>query len=308
MRKPFFSIVMSVYNKAKFISGTIQSVLDQSYKDFEIILVNDGSNDSSLEIINGFEDSRLRVVDQPNLGAAAARNTGIKQSEGKFVALLDGDDLWKTQYLAEMHRAILDNPEIDVFSCAIAHLIKQKAIPVPYNPKLRLDAIVDYFEGSSKHSILTSSSIVFNSNILSTIGYFNEDLETGEDTDLWIRIGIKYKIYFLSEQLVYYVGNSSSLSNNSFDISKKPLFNNYKKQEARNKYLRRFLNRNRYSMALMSKIHKDKCNFEYYYSEISLSELTIKEKIFLITPRPILNILLTILSARGKKPYYKPLK
>jgi len=107
------SVIIPVYNSEKYVSESIRSVLSQTYTDYEIIIVNDGSTDDSTSIIKGF-GSRVKVLEQPNLGAAAARNLGVKRSEGEFLAFLDSDDLWVEQKLEWQVSSLLEEPDIDM--------------------------------------------------------------------------------------------------------------------------------------------------------------------------------------------------
>ena len=99
---PRFSVIIPVYNKEKYLSKTIESVLQQSFLDFEIIIINDGATDSSEKIIEGFKDPRIQYIKQENQGVSAARNAGIKAANTNYIALLDADDIWKENYLEKI--------------------------------------------------------------------------------------------------------------------------------------------------------------------------------------------------------------
>ena len=98
------SVVIPLYNKEKQVKQTLRKVLEQTFSDYEIIIVNDGSTDSSAEIAREFEDHRIKVIDQENAGVSAARNRGIKEAKGNFIAFLDADDEWDKDYLAQIHK------------------------------------------------------------------------------------------------------------------------------------------------------------------------------------------------------------
>ena len=237
---PFFSVIISVYNKASHISATIASVLDQSFSEFEIIIINDGSTDESKDILDRIVDSRIQVIHQDNQGVSYARNKGISLAKSKYVALLDGDDLWEIDYLKRMYDTIQLYPEESVFTCAIAHKYEDSIVPVPYSFEQDSNILkLNYFKASQKHSALSASSIVFKKDILHTTGEFNTNIRSGEDTDLWIRIGMHYSIVFICEILVHYVFDLKSLSNTNFNIEDKPPFDTYKEEESRNIFLKR---------------------------------------------------------------------
>ncbi|WP_422107704.1 glycosyltransferase family 2 protein [Winogradskyella sp.] len=302
---PSFSVVISVYNKEEHIKKTIDSVLNQTYDNFEIILVNDGSTDNSLEVINSIKDDRIKVISTKNQGASECRNTGIKGASKNYIALLDGDDLWDEEFLEYIQRSILQYPNKMVFSTAIAHKHQNKTVSAIYSFKQQeLTKVHNFFESSLNHTILTGSSIVFKREILNTTGYFNPSIVSGQDTDLWIRIGMHYDIVFINKILAYYNYVSGSLSNTTFDISKKPKFDNYLEEETKNKSLKIYIDRNRFPLAILSKLQNNKERFCYYKKSIDPKNLPLRQRVFLKLPKWCLKLLLKLKSLNGKKLYY----
>lgn len=302
---PFFSVIISVYNKERYISDTLQSVLDQTYKDFEIIIVNDGSSDRSLEILNQFNDARIHIINQDNQGASHARNKGIETAKGQYITLLDGDDLWDITFLDHIKILIDNHPEHSVFTTAIAHKHGDKIIAVPYSFKATENvSILDYFKASERHTILTGSSTVFKKDILDITGHFDTSITSGQDTDLWIRIGLHYLVVFLNKVLVYYVQNENSLSNTTTDLRAKSRFDNYKNEEKDNIHLKKFLDNNRFSLALLAKVNNDKEFYKYYKSEISKKNLSLKRQLLLIAPVWLVKQFLKLRKVKNVKTYY----
>ena len=305
---PFFSVIISVYNKASHISATIASVLDQSFSEFEIIIINDGSTDESKDILDRIVDSRIQVIHQDNQGVSYARNKGISLAKSKYVALLDGDDLWEIDYLKRMYDTIQLYPDESVFTCAIAHKYEDSIVPVPYSFEQDSNVLkLNYFKASQKHSALSASSIVFKKDILQTTGDFNTNIRSGEDTDLWIRIGMHYSIVFICEILVHYVFDLKSLSNTNFNIEDKPPFDTYREEESKNIFLKQFIDRNRFSLAVMSKLNNDPNGFNFYRKAIDTKNLNWKRRIILDSPTWLIKYLLRIKALGGKKLYYKSL-
>ncbi|MBO6606147.1 glycosyltransferase family 2 protein [Psychroserpens sp.] len=305
---PFFTVIISVYNKASHLSKTITSVIDQSFSDFEIIIINDGSTDNSKAILDGLTDERIQIIHQSNQGVSRARNNGIALAKSDYIALLDGDDIWHPEYLKRMHDTINANSEQSVFTCAIAHKYNTTIVPVPYSIEAHSDVLIlDYFKASQKHSALSGSSVVFKKEILKTTGEFDPKIRSGEDTDLWIRFGMHYPIVFICEVLVFYVFDLKSLSNTNFNIEDKPPFDSYAEAESQNIYLKRFIDRNRFSLAVMSKLNNDKEGFTYYRKALSTKNLSWKRRLILDSPRWLIKYLLRIKALGGKKLYYKPL-
>ncbi len=112
MTNPKISVVMPIYHVEKFVGQAVQSVLNQTFTDFELICVDDGGTDGSMDVVRGFTDPRIRIVCQENRGLAGARNTGIWHAKGEFVALLDSDDVWDKEKLALHFIHLMANPEI----------------------------------------------------------------------------------------------------------------------------------------------------------------------------------------------------
>lgn len=305
---PQISVIISVFNKEQYIYNTIQSVLNQTFSDFEIIIINDGSTDQSETIIKTFTDARIHYIKQPNKGAATARNTGIAKANTNFVALLDGDDTWHNTYLESIINAKNNFPEALVFASAVAHKYDTELVPVPYNFKIDGKiSIKNYFKNSKKHSLLTSSSTAFKTDILLTTGNFDTSIKSGEDTDMWIRIGLNFPIVFINKILVYYNYSDSSLSNTTFNLSAKPKYDKYDAEEKNNPEVKAFIDKNRYSLALLSRLQNDNQAFNFYHSKIDRSSLTLKQNILINSPKWILKALLQLKALKGKKVYYMPL-
>jgi len=301
-----FSVVISVYNKADYIENTLKSVVNQSFDDFEVIVVNDGSSDNSLEIINSINDDRISVITTENLGASMARNKGIEESNSDFIALLDGDDYWDKDYLKTIYEAISIFPNQKVFSVAIAQKYKNKIVPVNYSfNQTETFRIHNFFESSKKYSLLSSSSVVFHKAIIKQTGKFDPNIVSGQDTDLWIRFGLHYDIVFINKQLVTYTHNTNSLSNTTFNLSQKPKFDNYLTYEKDNPILKAYLDKNRYSMAILSKFQNDKKSFEFYLNNIDFKNLNTKQKLLLKSPLWFLKLLQKVKSIKGEKIYYR---
>ncbi len=123
MKKGLVSIITPCYNGAKYISETIDSVLKQTYSDWEMIIIDDGSKDDSAAIVREYEkkDGRIRLIQQKNAGSAAARNNGIRQAEGQYIALLDADDIWLPEFLEKQIAFMKKNNAVCV-SCAYDHI------------------------------------------------------------------------------------------------------------------------------------------------------------------------------------------
>ena len=288
---PRFSVIIPVYNKEKYLSKTIESVLQQSFIDFEIIIINDGATDSSEKIIEGFKDPRIQYIKQENQGVSAARNAGIKAANTNYIALLDADDIWKENYLEQINTLIEGYPKQHVFA-AVCAIESRGSI---YNPSYSLaklspnnSYVVSYFTASYINTILTSSSTVLHKSVFQTIGYYNTMLRSGEDTDLWIRVGLDYKVVFLNTPLATYRFEASSLSNAPKQVKKALDLDCYEKHIASHKGLKKFLDLNRYSLALHAKIAGNKRDYVKYKKGIDFKNINKKQRFLVSLPRLVL--------------------
>ena len=276
-----FSVVISVYNKAGHIENTLKSVLAQTVQNFEIIVVNDGSTDSSLDCINAFEDPRIIVYTTTNKGAGAARNFGITKATSPYIALLDGDDYWHPHYLEDICKLQALFPKARVFATAIALKTQNFTYPAPYSIPNQAHQIVNYFEGSTQHTLLSSSSVVIANEVFERVGLFDETIVSGQDTDLWIRIGLHYSIAFSKRVAVTYIDVPKSLSNRTTNVNLKCKFDKFQEAEKDNKALKKVLDLNRYSMAILSKVHNDTANFNYFKEALDTRNLNWKQRVTL---------------------------
>ena len=231
-----FSVIIPLYNKAPYIRKALESVLAQTYTDYELIIVDDGSTDGSAEIAEAFlqdpasrlspltssltSDSvpasrlsplafSLRLLKQPNQGVSAARNAGVAQAQGEYLAFLDADDWWEPTYLERMAQLIEDYPDAGLYACNYyyhkdgVNIIKVD-IPTGYfnYPK-------EYFKNFAMP--VTSISVVIPRKVFSDIGGFPIGIKLGEDFLLWSKIALCYPVAFLNEPLAYY--NNTLLPN-----------------------------------------------------------------------------------------------
>lgn len=195
------SVVIPLYNKEKSIASTLRTVLNQTFSDYEIVIVNDGSTDGSVEEIEKVQDDRIRLVHQPNAGVSAARNRGIEEAKGELIAFLDADDEWKPEYLATQYQLSLKYPECSVFACNYeSRDVMGRVTPTLIHrlPFVEEDGILtNYFEvASCSHPPICSISIMVKKQAIQAIGGFPMGIKSGEDLLTWARLAYKYKIAF----------------------------------------------------------------------------------------------------------------
>ena len=200
------SVVITCYNKDKFIEETIRSVLKQTYNNLEVIVINDGSTDQSLKIINQIIDTRLKVFDFKNAGQNASRNKGLIRCTGKYIAFLDGDDLWHPMKI-EKQVDFLHTHNGDMCFCNYDTIDIMGNI----NKSFKKIDLKKFSHEALRHKILhgnyilgSASSVIVKKNIVDKIGLFDEKLKWGEDWEYWTRIVFETSnILFLNRCLTY---------------------------------------------------------------------------------------------------------
>ena len=291
----FYSIIIPLYNKENFIENTLKSIFSQTFTDFEIIIVNDGSTDKSEEKVKQFKDSRIRYFTKENGGVSTARNFGIDKSETQHITFIDADDYWFPNFLQVMFENINKYPEHKVFSAGIESETSRKVIPAHYSIlKTNECESVDFFEASLKQPVLFTSCAVFHKSVFEKIGQFDVDIKSGQDMDLWIRIGLVYPILFSWKILARYVDDANSLSKSEAVESGEVKFTKFTELEKNNPNLKRIIDLNRFSIAIKCKLSGNGTLFKKYYNSIDTSNLNVKKRILLHLPAIVLKPLIRL--------------
>ena len=188
------SVVIPLYNKEKSIASTLQSVYEQTYTDYEVVIVNDGSTDNSANVVKDFIakiddrciDDRWTLICQENAGVSAARNRGIIEAKGEYVAFLDGDDLWDKDFLKELVRLKEDYPGKSIYGMGCAKI---------FGDEIPTEEGKAYYRGESRWDWITmaysGSSACVNKKDAIEVGLFDTRMTHGEDIDLWWRLLLK---------------------------------------------------------------------------------------------------------------------
>ncbi len=291
---PKFSVIISVYNKASHIRETIESVLDQTINDYEIIIVNDASTDHSDTIITSYISNTIKYIHLPeNLGAGGARNKGIEQATGTYIALLDGDDLWKPNYLEEISLLIKKFPKHRVFATKLLRESKNNIDVCQYsvdflNKEKHLD--LNFFESSYKKCILHSSSTTLHKDVFSKVGLYDASIKSGQDTDLWIRVGLHYKVAFSTEALVTYRYAAHSLYKSINSIKDRLDLNKFLKEEKSNPAVKKYIDLNRYSLILRARLWGEKHLTKKHLELLDKNNLNRRQKWLLSLPTSMLKM------------------
>ncbi len=205
---PLISVVIPVYNAEESIVMTLDSVVNQTYKNFEIVLVDDGSKDRSnvlmQQYIKDHPDVKIKLVTKQNGGVSSARNAGIDNSTGTFICFLDSDDQWLPKKLEVQIDIMLQNPDIGVLGTNMNDMRFKKMFGVTFS---RLTPITSRM--ILMKNFLCIQTTMIRKEVLDDIGYFVTD-QDNEDSNMIIRIANKYKAYLLNEPFVIY-GNGKPL-------------------------------------------------------------------------------------------------
>lgn len=213
------SVVIPLYNKEKQIAHTLQSIFAQTFQDFEIVIVDDGSTDNSVEEVEKFDDSRIRLIHQTNAGVSAARNRGIEEARGELIAFLDADDEWMPEYLATQYGLYQKYPECSVYACNYEFRDSEGKVTSTIIRKLPFEGedgiLSNYFEvASCSHPPLWTSAVVVKKSVIQAIGGFPLGIKSGEDLLTWARLAVNEEIaYSKSVQAIYNMGEGYILSN-----------------------------------------------------------------------------------------------
>jgi len=215
-----FSVVVPLYNKEREIVDTLNSILNQTYKPDEVIVVDDGSTDKSIEVVEKNFKNKVKIIKQKNCGVSCARNRGIKEAKNEFICFLDADDLWENTFLEEVAKLIKDYPEAIVYSTSHKMIDEKGQIIYPKvglkkNFRGYLDNFIRIFKDN--YGIINSSSVCIRKSVnpLFPVGE-----KKGEDICLWIELYLKGRFAFVNKALSVYKLNASNRSNK---IHKKPV-------------------------------------------------------------------------------------
>ena len=277
---PLFSVIIPLFNKEDFIENTLKSVLKQSFCDYEIIIVNDGSTDKSEEIVLQFNDNRIKYFHKKNEGVSVARNCGIEQSKGNYVAFLDADDLWLPDHLEVLNKLIHNFPEAGLYASRyISKVSKGKYITNKFLkiPENFAGIIPDFFYSSLVNRIALTSAVAIPKYILDKTGTFDTRISSGQDLDLWIKIAIYYPVAITNLITVEYnTTDSNSLSKINIKDKKLIDFSQFQDKEKNNQSLKAFIDIHRMDYALKFKISGDLKKAKEYYKRIDNENITLK--------------------------------
>ena len=242
------SVIIPTYNRGWTIGEAVDSVLAQDYRDFELIVVDDGSTDNTPQVLDAYRGA-IKVFRQENKGVSAARNRGISEASGRFIAFLDSDDLWLPQKLSRQVEFFNTTP--DALICQTEEVWIRSGVRV--NPKKRHKKPSGMiFEPSLALCLVSPSAVMIRRSLLEIVGNFDEALPACEDYDLWLRISCRFPVYHIDTPLIIKRGGHEDQISASFGLDRFRIKAIKKIMESG------FLSKGQYAAAV--KTLKEKCN------------------------------------------------
>ncbi len=292
---PKFSVIIPLYNKEAHILGTLKSVFDQLFTDYEIVLVNDGSTDNSWKKIKNIDNPKLKIFNNDKKGVSQARNFAMQQAKGDYFAFLDADDTWENNHLKDLFELILEYPNCGLYCTNYTYDYGNNFIVKPVFPTLPKNndwkgIVSDFFLASIKFRIATTISVAIPKKIINNIGFFDTNYTSGQDTDYWTRIALVYRVAFTKQtSAVINIGADNRISNTHPSKRKFMSFEKFLEDEKTNTSLKKFNDMYRAELAIKHKIVGDLKMTEFYSSDIVYNNINWKQILLLKLPSIILK-------------------
>ncbi|MDP5337298.1 MAG: glycosyltransferase [Nodularia sp. (in: cyanobacteria)] len=209
---PTISVVIPAYNCEKTIQATIESVLNQTFTNFELIIINDGSQDSTLDIVSQIKDTRIKVFSYPNAGGNVTRNRGLHHAIGEFVSFLDADDIWTPDKLQVQLQALQNNPDAQVAYSWTDYINENGEIflsgtHITANGDVYEKLIITNFLESGSNPLIRREAVL-------ELGGFDESLPAAQDWDMWLRLAARYSFVAVPSVQILYRVSANSVSSN----------------------------------------------------------------------------------------------
>jgi len=292
---PKFSVIIPLYNKESHILDTLTSVFNQLFTDYEVIIVNDGSTDNSWNKIKHLKNPKLRVFNNEKQGVSQARNFAMQQAKGDYFAFLDADDLWKNNHLQDLFELTLDHPNCGLYCTNYTYDYGNDFIVKPIFPSLPKNndwkgIVSDFFLASLKYRIATTISVAIPKKIINSIGFFDTNFTSGQDTDYWTRIALLHPVAFTKKtSAVINIAADNRISNTHPSKREFMTFEKFSEDEKTNTSLKKFNDMYRAELAIKHKIVSDFKTADFYTSDIDYNNINWKQIILLKLPSIILK-------------------
>lgn len=293
---PFFSVIIPLYNKENYVENALKSILNQTFTDYEIIIVNDCSTDKSVAKIEPYLSEKISLIHhKKNKGLSATRNTGIKNAKTEYVTYLDADDLWKPTFLETIHRLIINFPEAKIFGTNYEEVYGDKILK-PFNNSDTLtddfEGIIDFFKINIKQGIYNHGSVCFHKAVFEKVGFYDETINFSEDIDFNIRANFHFKLaYFNSVKMQYTMQSENQITTSKISDKTLPDYSKYENLALKNPYLKKYIDFERYVLAKHLKLEGSKEKSKTIIKQINLKNLNFKQRSLLLLPTLIVKLI-----------------
>ncbi len=217
--KPLVSVIIPTYNRQQHIKNAVESVLGQTYKNVEVLVVDDGSTDSTPEIMNSIHDERLKYIRTKNQGNYFARNAGLAQAKGDFIAFLDSDDRFLPTKLTVQIQRFEENPELGL--CCSNVYVRHQDIDnqvfedAAHSFNCDIDTQNGFIQKAVENNFIVTSSVVIRKECVKNLGYFNTQFQNAMDYEFFLRIIFNYPALYLKEKLLVRLIHPRAVSSNT---------------------------------------------------------------------------------------------
>lgn len=290
---PFFTVIIPLYNKEKYVENAIKSILHQTFTDFELLIINDCSTDKSAEIASNYTSDKVQLIHhEKNSGLAATRNTGIQHAHSNYITFLDADDVWKPYFLEKIFHLIQNFPEARIFGTNYEE-IWGNIIKNPHNgsDSLPIDftGYLNFFKINLKQGIYNHGSVCFHKEVFKKVGNYNENIQLSQDLDFNIRANYHFKLaYDNSIQMSYFMQTDNQLTRSSIINKTIPDYDLYEDWAKTNPDLKKYLDFERYVLGKRLKKNGD-LRWKKMIALIDSNNLNWKQNLLLKLPSSALN-------------------
>ena len=291
---PFFTVIIPLFNKENYVHNCIQSVFNQTFTNYEIIIVNDGSTDKSIAIVENFKNQNIKIINHDNnKGLSATRNTGIANANSDYITFLDADDAWKPTFLENVLELINTFAEARIFATNYEEKYRNKIV-LPQNNAIKLKKnskqIIDFFSINLGQGIYNHGSVCFHKSVFKKAGLYNENIDFAEDLDFNIRANWHFKLaYSNTIGMQYSMQIEDQLTKTNIANKRLPDYDKYNDWAAENLVFKKYLDFERYVLSKHLKIDGNSILSEKIIQSINLKNLNRKQIFLLKSPILILK-------------------
>ncbi len=289
---PKVSVIIPTYNRASYLKEAVQSVLDQTYRNFELIIVDDGSTDNTEEVVASFTDDRIRYIKKNNEGhAGKTRNVGLENARGEYIAFLDDDDVWLPEKLELQIKTMMEHPEFKASYTLYSIVGTGEQRKIHMHPKQNLQQGNIFNDLIKYGAIVCTPSICLHKDVIKKVGKFAEipELRSGQDYDLWLRIAHVFDFICIPRELVIVRFHSGSVSETYLTTKFLTIYDRVIKDSNAPKGLKRkFLSNAYFIEGEVSLLQNDSRFRESFLKSLTINPFTLRS--YLVIPLLIMPV------------------